>query len=225
MADSSSRCGVLAVCATAWFCAACMPTMKQRPSDAIELTLQQDTADPARLRPASAFTGISDRHARSAAIFVEASRVIRSPRCLNCHLVQRSPTQGDNLRPHVPFITAGTANHGSAGLQCNACHGAANVATLSSPIQTIPGDPHWRLAPLSMAWQGKTLSKICAQLKGSALNGGRTLEQLHEYMAGDHLVGWGWRPGEGRAPAPGTQKDFGGLIRAWIDTGAACPDS
>lgn len=42
-------------------------------------------------------------------------------------------------------------------------------------------------------------------------------------MAHDHLVGWGWNPGEGRAPAPGTQAQFGELIQAWIDTGAKCP--
>jgi len=36
-------------------------------------------------------------------------------------------------------------------------------------------------------------------------------------------VGWGWTPGHGRTPAPGTQKEFGDLIRAWIDNGAACP--
>jgi hypothetical protein len=42
-------------------------------------------------------------------------------------------------------------------------------------------------------------------------------------MAQDDLVGWGWNPGRGRAPAPGDQATFGGLIRAWIDTGAACP--
>ena len=42
-------------------------------------------------------------------------------------------------------------------------------------------------------------------------------------MAHDELVGWGWSPGEGRTPAPGTQQQFGELIRAWIDSGAACP--
>ena len=49
------------------------------------------------------------------------------------------------------------------------------------------------------------------------------LEQIWEHSAHDELVAWGWAPGHGRAPAPGTQKEFGDLIRAWIDTGAACP--
>jgi hypothetical protein len=42
-------------------------------------------------------------------------------------------------------------------------------------------------------------------------------------MTTDSLVAWGWAPGDGRAPAPGTQAQFGALIKAWIDDGAACP--
>ena len=51
----------------------------------------------------------------------------------------------------------------------------------------------------------------------------RNLEQIWEHSARNALVAWGWKPGHGRTPAPGTQKEFGDLIRAWIDTGAACP--
>jgi hypothetical protein len=76
-----------------------------------------------------------------------------------------------------------------------------------------------------MAWQGKSLREICLQLKDVARNGGRSLSQIHEHMAKDSLVGWGWHPGEGRSPAPGTQAQFGALIRAWISTGAHCPES
>jgi hypothetical protein len=42
-------------------------------------------------------------------------------------------------------------------------------------------------------------------------------------MAHDALVGWAWRPGADRAPAPGTQAELGALIQAWIDSGAECP--
>ena len=42
-------------------------------------------------------------------------------------------------------------------------------------------------------------------------------------MAEDELVGWGWAPGAGRTPAPGTQDTFGQLIEAWIESGAVCP--
>jgi len=52
---------------------------------------------------------------------------------------------------------------------------------------------------------------------------GKTLAQIQEHMAHDSLVGWGWRPGGTREPAPGTQAQFGALIAAWIESGAACP--
>jgi hypothetical protein len=179
----------------------------------------------AGLKPVAAFAGIPDAKLRSAALFQEAGRVVLSPRCLNCHPVERMPTQGDDLHPHDPFVEAGSTDHGVPGLPCQACHGSANVKTLSAPIQTIPGDPAWALAPASMAWQGKTLGEICVQLKDPARNGGRSLDAIHEHMAKDSLVGWAWHPGDGRRPAPGTQESLGQLIQAWIDTGAVCPDS
>jgi hypothetical protein len=74
-----------------------------------------------------------------------------------------------------------------------------------------------------MAWEGKSLGQICEQIKDPARNGGKDLAALHEHMAHDSLVGWGWTPGDGREPAPGTQAVFGEIIKAWIDTGAVCP--
>jgi cytochrome c553 len=184
------------------------------------------SADPPRtLQPPSAFTSIVDTRARSAALFTEAGKVIQSPRCLNCHPPQRQPTQGDELHAHVPFMRAGAEDHGVKGLPCASCHGPQNVATLGTKIKTVPGDPRWSLAPASMAWQGKSLGEICVQVKDPQRNGGHTLAQIHEHMAKDHLVGWAWRPGDGRIPAPGTQDEFGALIKAWIDTGAHCPAS
>jgi len=41
--------------------------------------------------------------------------------------------------------------------------------------------------------------------------------------ANDDLVAWGWSPGEGRQPAPGSQQQLGELAQAWIDSGAQCP--
>lgn len=87
----------------------------------------------------------------------------------------------------------------------------------------MPGNPAWHLAPIEMAWHGKALGEICAQIKDPERNGGKTLAELYEHMAEDSLVGWGWAPGAGRTPAPGTQETFGQLIEAWIESGAACP--
>jgi hypothetical protein len=89
--------------------------------------------------------------------------------------------------------------------------------------RSIPGQPRWDLAPIEMAWQGKSLGELCRQLKDPAHNGGRTLAQLHDHAATDDIVAWGWHPGEGRRPAPGNQEIFGQLIQAWIDAGAECP--
>ena len=84
--------------------------------------------------------------------------------------------------------------------------------------------PHWLLAPRSMAWEDLTLGQICDQLKDPERNGGRDLEAIIEHMEEDALVGWGWDPGTVRQPAPGTQEEFAKLIRAWVRTGAVCPE-
>ena len=175
------------------------------------------------LRSPADFVSIADPAARSVALFAEAGKVINSPRCMNCHPVQRAPTQGDDRHPHNPPMVGGQAGHGPVGLPCSSCHGPANVQTWGQDIKSIPGDPKWALAPVEMAWQGKSLGAICAQIKNPAQNGGRSLAELHHHMAEDHLVGWAWNPGDGRKPAPGTQAQFGALVQAWIDTGAKCP--
>jgi hypothetical protein len=79
------------------------------------------------------------------------------------------------------------------------------------------------LAPIEMAWEGKSIGDICVQLKDPSRNGGRNLALLQEHVAKDDLIAWGWNPGTGRDPAPGTQEGAGQLIQAWIDTGAQCP--
>ncbi|HWU12675.1 MAG TPA: Isoquinoline 1-oxidoreductase subunit [Caulobacter sp.] len=181
------------------------------------------TAPTETLKSAADFASIKDPATRSVALFTEAGKVIESPRCMNCHPVQRAPTQGDDRHPHNPPMVAGQSGHGPVGLPCGACHGPANVQTWGQDIKSIPGDPKWALAPAEMAWQGKSLGAICAQIKDPARNGGRSLAELHHHMAEDHLVGWAWNPGDGRVPAPGTQARFGELVQAWIDTGAKCP--
>ena len=134
------------------------------------------------------------------------------------------PTPGDDLHPHVPLMYGGPSDHGAPGLPCNSCHGNQNVVIPGSRIASIPGNPRWSLAPASMAWQGKSLREICLQIKDETRNGGRSLWDIHKHMGTDPLVGWAWHPGEGRAPAPGTQADFGALIEAWIASGAHCPE-
>lgn len=177
----------------------------------------------ALLRSVASFDNIRDPAQRSAALFTEAGKVIQSPRCLNCHPATRTPTQGDEMRQHVPLMIAIEDNHGPKGLPCATCHGADNSRTFAAGIASVPGNAHWQLAPIEMAWQGLTLPQICVQLKDPTRNGSRSLEQIVVHMNTDHLVGWAWKPGEGRTKAPGTQAGFGALIEAWVKTGAHCP--
>jgi cytochrome c5 len=178
--------------------------------------------EPQSLKAPSEFAGIADPSARSAALFEEAGKVLLHPRCLNCHPAGERPTQGDDLHPHEPRVRRGPENQGVAGLHCPACHQAKNFDAVTV---TVPGHPKWQLAPLEMAWQGKSLAEICAQVKDPARNGHHTLSEIVEHGAHDDLVAWGWDPGAGRAPAPGTQARFGELLRAWADSGAHCPGS
>ena len=173
----------------------------------------------ANLQPVAAFAKIKDKDERAAALFTEAGRVIQSPRCLNCHPTTERPTQTDKLLPHQPLVVRGDGGVGApGGLSCSTCHHDTNFDEAG-----VPGNPRWRLAPAEMAWQGRTLGQICAQIKDKQRNGGKDLAALVKHMAEDDLVGWGWHPGAGRTPAPGTQKAFGELIKAWAEAGAGCP--
>jgi hypothetical protein len=169
------------------------------------------------LRPVADFTSITDTDARSAALFIEAGRVVQSPRCQNCHPRGDSPTQTDAMRPHWPAVVRGPDGGGEPTLRCSTCHHSANFEPAG-----VPGNPKWRLAPTQMAWQGRTLGDICRQIQNPA-HGGMPPDQLLHHMTQDELVGWAWNPGGRREPAPGTQAAFGELIKAWLDTGAKCP--
>jgi len=169
------------------------------------------------LRAPSAFAGIRDPGARSAALFVEAGKVLQHPRCLNCHPDGDRPSQGDGY-PHQPPVDRGSDGLGVTTMRCATCHQTANF----DPGR-VPGNPKWRLAPIDMAWQKRTLAHICEQVKDPARNGGHSLPEIVAHMAKDELVGWAWKPGAGREPAPGTQPAFGALVKAWADSGAVCP--
>lgn len=178
------------------------------------------------LRSPEAFAQLTDSQARAQALFLEAAKVLMHPRCMNCHPANDRPTQGDDKHVHFPPVLRGDNGGGVPGNSCGACHMESNTNMFPGErraIRSIPGNPRWGLAPIEMAWQGKSAGDICRQIKDPARNGGRDLALLHEHVAKDDLVGWGWDPGDGRDPVPGTQKLFGELIQAWIDAGAACP--
>ena len=164
------------------------------------------------------FSSIAETDKRSAALFTELGKVLTNPRCVNCHPAGDRPRQGDSRRLHQPPVERGADGLGLESMRCNMCHQSANF----DPGR-MPGHPEWHLAPREMAWEGKTLSEICLQIKDPKRNGGRSLEQLVHHIGSDTLVGWAWAPGSGRRPAPGTQKEAGALVEAWVKTGAVCP--
>jgi hypothetical protein len=164
------------------------------------------------------FSSISDPQKRSAAYFTELGKVLTNPRCENCHPAGDSPRQGDMRRIHQPPVVRGKDGFGSESMRCSNCHQKTNF----EPAH-MPGHAGWELAPREMAWEGKTIPEICAQIKDPERNGNRSLDKLVEHIGTDSLVGWAWAPGSGRTPAPGTQKQAGALARAWADSGAFCP--
>jgi hypothetical protein len=173
---------------------------------------------PNTLAAPESFSGITDPRQRSAAYFTELGKVLTHPRCTNCHPAGDRPRQGDLSRLHQPPVFRGTDGFGLATMRCSICHQSANF----DPGR-VPGQAGWHLAPRAMAWEGKTISEICAQIKDPARNGNRSLDDLIEHIGADPLVGWAWAPGFGRTPAPGTQKAAGALVKAWANSGAACP--
>lgn len=176
-------------------------------------------AQPGRLRPPSDFAGIGNDEERSRALFREAGKVLQHPRCVNCHPDGDRPLQGNGY-PHQPPVQRGADDKGLGvtTMRCTTCHGKANF----DPGR-VPGDPEWSLAKKTMAWQGKSLGQICAQVKDPELNNGRSLDKVVHHMQHHGLVGWAWNPGAGREKAPGTWKEFGALISAWAESGAHCP--
>ena len=164
------------------------------------------------------FAGIVDVRERSRALFLEASRVLQHPRCLNCHPDGDIPRQGMDMALHDPPVVRGPDDHGVVGMTCTSCHQDHNLAHAR-----VPGAPKWALAPIEMAWVGKSAAHICEQLKDRRRNGDKSLAEIVAHNAHDELVAWGWAPGHGREPAPGTQSQLGDLVAAWVETGAECP--
>lgn len=154
---------------------------------------------------------------KSLGYYEEMTKVIQHPRCLNCHPAGDRPTQGMDMHVHQMNVQRGEFGDGNTGMKCATCHQDQN----NDPAG-VPGAPRWILAPKSMAWQGKTKGQICRQLKDQKKTH-MTLEELVTHNSEDELVAWGWNPGAGREPVPGTQKQFGELTQAWIASGAECP--
>jgi hypothetical protein len=155
------------------------------------------------LRSPQSFETISDQNAQSRALFSEIAKVLTSPRCMNCHPAGDRPTQGNDLHPHQPPVWRAVG-------ACQTCHTDRNYTLMErASYKSIPGHPRWDIAPIEMAWQGRTVSEICQQIKDPQRNGGRSLELLHEHLAKDDLVAWGWHTGRRTRSGSGLARTIG----------------
>src|ERR1700730_6649775 len=174
------------------------------------------------LKSPAEFESIADQAERSRAIFAEIGKFLTHPRCMSCHPAGDHPLQGADHHEHMQRVWRSDPGH--LGTNCAECHTERNVTLHeAATYKSVPGHPRWGLAPLSMAWEGKSVGEICLQLKDTSRNGARDLVMLQEHIAKDDLVAWGWNPGAGRESAPGSQEAAGGLVQAWINSGAQCP--
>jgi len=159
------------------------------------------------------------------AAWQEIYAILSHPRCANCHVEDDRPRWSGahygRTRIHAFNVMRGTdgSGFGNPGLRCTTCHFDSNSNVLHGP----PGAPGWHLAPVEMAWFGKSSREICTQIKDPARNGGRTVSEVAEHVRDDALVGWGWAPGPGREPAPGSADETFAALERWNAAGAPCP--
>jgi len=151
--------------------------------------------------------------------FQEVAKVLRNPRCLNCHTATDFPRQGDERRRHDMNVLRGPDDRGAVAMRCSSCHQGGNQKN------GVPGAPNWGLAPLSMAWEGLDDHDLAKAITDPAKNGHRSLEQLYEHISRDPLVGWAWQPGGDRQPVPMPRVEFARRFRQWIDAGAVPPEA
>ena len=185
----------------------------------VGLAVSATTPDPASgLKPVSDFASIANEKQRSLALFGEAGKVITSPRCMNCHPAGDRPAQGDDRHPHLPLVVRGVDGFGAIGMRCTTCHGPANF----DPAQ-LPGHPNG--TSRRSRWRGSASRWARSASRSRTPSATAASRWMISFTTWPkiRLYGWGWHPGAGRTPAPGTQAEFGALIKAWVDTGAVCP--
>jgi hypothetical protein len=154
----------------------------------------------------------------SDASFAPVARVLRHPRCLNCHPSGDRPHVGDAARLHDMNVQRGLGGFGVPGMGCAACHRDRNQDAVH-----VPGAPNWHLAPRSMGWEGLDDHELAEAIKDRAKNGNRSLAELRSHLAEDPLVLWGWQPGVGREPVPVPHDVFVAAFDAWVAAGAPSP--
>lgn len=155
--------------------------------------------------------------AEASSLFAPIHQVLTSPRCMNCHPDGDRPLARAG-GPHAMNVSRASADN---GLPCSTCHAEHNSKVFGGP----PGAPHWGLPPAAtpMIFEHRSVTALCLQLRDPAHNGQRSLTALHEHIARDPLVLWGWDPGGARTPPPISHAEFAAAFKAWVDAGGICP--
>jgi hypothetical protein len=163
-------------------------------------------------------TRISVAQAAESDLFAPIAKVLREPRCMNCHPVGDRPRQGNDRHFHLQNVTRGVDGLGFVNMRCTTCHRDEN-----NTFSGVPGAPNWHLAPLSMGWEGLNDAALCTVLKDKKKNGNRDVAALVEHMSSDKLVLWGWSPGGKRTPVSTPHEEFVKQLKAWEAANAPCP--
>ncbi len=150
--------------------------------------------------------------------------VLTHKRCVNCHPSGDAPRQGEDSHLHNFGIVRGEDNHGLVGYTCNTCHQDEN-----NDFSGVPGAPHWAVAPIEMAWEGKSRVEIARQMMDPKRNGGRTAEEIMEHLTEHELVLWAWDPGidaagNSREKPPVPKDEYIAAVKEWIENGAIIPE-
>ncbi|MEO5999017.1 MAG: hypothetical protein ABIN89_19760 [Chitinophagaceae bacterium] len=153
--------------------------------------------------------------------FGEVYKVLKSPRCMNCHPAGDVPLQGDDSHLHQMAPKRGKDGKGVYAMKCANCHQPTNTPGLHTP----PGNPKWALPPadMKMVFEGRSARELALQIMDFKQNGHKTKEMLIEH-ARDILVKAGWNMGEGRKPPPLRYDEFVVAWDTWIKTGGAAPE-
>jgi hypothetical protein len=178
---------------------------------------------PAAAIAAAAGHALAQDTAAGLAAWDRLYAVFSHPRCANCHVPDDRPRWSGAhygaTRVHGFNVQRGESNIGKPGMHCPTCHFSTNSSVLHGP----PGAVDWQLAPVEMAWWEKSSADICAQVKDPARNNNMSPEKLVEHIK-TPLVEWGWAPGPGREPAPGSVEETYAAMVAWTGAGMPCPE-
>ena len=170
----------------------------------------------------SKFGNINKDSIASVKAFMQVYKVLKSPRCMNCHPSGNIPLQGDDSHLHTMSPKRGEDGKGLYAMKCTNCHQPENTAGLHTP----PGNPKWQLPPanMKMVFEGKTPHELAIQIMDYTKNGHKNKEQLLEH-ARDTLVKAGWTMGGDRKAPPLSYTAFLNVWDTWINKGGFAPGS